>query len=33
MTILGVAESFKIMNQPDQTVTFFDGLFLKKYKK
>ena len=40
MTILGLAESFKMMNrhgptrpelaQPDPTVTLFDGLFLRK---
>ena len=38
MTILGLAESFKTMNQPSQTrpgstVTLFDGLFLGKYKR
>ena len=32
MTILGLAESFKTMNQPDLTVTLFHGLFLGNYK-
>ena len=31
MIFLGQAESFKTMNQPDLTVTFFDGLFLGKF--
>jgi len=33
MTILGLAESFKTVNQPDPNVTLFDGLFLRKYKR
>ena len=36
MTILRLAESFKMMKypaQPSSTVTLFDGLFLKKYKR
>ena len=33
MTIFGQAESFKLMNRPDPTVTLFDGLFLKKYTR
>ena len=33
MTILGLAESFKMMNRPGPTVTLFDGLFIGKYKK
>ena len=38
MTILELAESFKTMNwpvptRPDLSLTFFDGLFLGKYKK
>ena len=33
MTILRLAESFKMMNQHDPTVTLFDGLFLGKYKR
>ena len=43
MTILGLAESFKTMNRPDitqpnknwagPTVTFFDGLYIGKYKR
>ena len=33
MTILGLAESFKTMNRPYPTVTIFDGLFLRKYKR
>ena len=32
MTILGLAESFKVMNRPDPTVTNFDGLFLGNMK-
>ena len=28
MHILGLAESFKTMNQADPTITLFDGLFL-----
>ena len=32
MTILGLGESFRSMNQPDQTVTLFEGLLLGKYK-
>ena len=27
------AESFKTMNRPGPTVTLFDGLFLRKYKR
>ena len=30
---LGLAESFKMMNRPDPTVTLFDGLFLWKLKR
>ena len=38
MTILGLAESFKTMNQPDptrlgQTATLFDGLSQEHYKR
>jgi len=33
MTILGPAESFKMMNRPDPAVTLFDGLFLRKYER
>ena len=33
MTILGLGESFKTVNQPDPTVTLYDGLFLGKYKR
>ena len=43
MTYLGPAESFKMMNRPDQAqpdpaqpdpiVTLFDGLFLIKYER
>ena len=33
MTILGLAESFKMINRPDPTVTLFDGLFLGKSKR
>ena len=33
MTNLGLAESFKTMNWPGQTVTLFDGLFLGKVKR
>ena len=38
MTILGLAESFKTMNQPDPaipepTVTFFDSLFIGNHKR
>ena len=36
MVILGLAESFKIMNRPgpaNRTVMLFGGLFLDKYKK
>ena len=33
MAILGLAESFKTMNQFDPTVTLFDGLFLRKYRR
>ena len=32
-SIFGLAELFKTMNQPGPTVTLFDGLFLKKYKR
>ena len=31
MTILGLAESFKMVNQPEPTVTLFDSLFLRKF--
>ena len=31
MTILGLAESFKIMDRPDLTVMVFDSLFFGKY--
>ena len=30
MTILGLAETLKIMNRPDPTATLFDGIFLEK---
>ena len=33
MTILRLAKSFKTMNWPDPTVTFFDGLFIGKCKR
>ena len=33
MTILGLAESFKTMNQSDPTVTLFDDLFLSEIMK
>ena len=33
MTILGLAKLLKAMNRPDPTVTLFDSLFLKKYKR
>ena len=33
MTILGLTESFKMMNRPDPTVTLSNGLFLGKYKR
>ena len=33
MTIFGPAESIRMMNWPDPTVTLFDGLFLRKYKR
>ena len=35
MTILGLgrlAESFKTINRPNETVTLFDSLFLGKYR-
>ena len=32
ITILELAESFKMMNQPGPTVALFDGLFLKSIK-
>ena len=30
MTIFRLAESFKMMNRADPTITFFDGLFFRK---
>ena len=38
MTILGLAESFKMMNRPDSTgpdptVTLFDDLLIKKFER
>ena len=33
MTILGSAESFKMMNRPDPTETLFDGMLLRKYER
>ena len=33
MTILGLAESFKTVNQPGPTVTVFDGFILWEYKR
>ena len=33
VTILGLAESFKTMNQPGLTVTLFDGLFFGNYDR
>ena len=33
MTILGLAELIKTMNWPGLTLTLFDGLFLRKYKR
>ena len=33
MTILGLVEPIKTMNQPDPIVTLFDELFLRKYKR
>ena len=33
MIILGLTESFTMMNRPNPTVTLFDGLFLGKYKR
>ena len=38
MTIFGPAESLKMINRsdparPNETVTLFDGLFLRKYKR
>ena len=32
MNILGLAESIKTMNRPDQTVMLFDGLLFEKHK-
>ena len=33
MTSVGLAESFKTMNQPESTVTLFDSLLLGKYER
>ena len=33
MTIIGLAEGFKMMNWPDQTITLFDGLFTENHKR
>ena len=33
MTILGLAESFKTMNQPGPTGTLFDRLFIEKCRR
>ena len=33
ITILGLAESLKIMNLPGTTVALFDDLFLGKYER
>ena len=32
MTILGLAESFKMIDRPDPTEKLFDGLLLRKYE-
>ena len=33
IAILGLGESFKTMNRPEPTVTLFDGLIVRKYKR